>query len=148
MGAGLELVNLEDQGVFLFQYFPASLQTSDRTNWEPQNVTVGTKPLFYANREPREIEFPELWFDNTDTNESLTPLLKELRALMDEIPDKGMPPALLASWGDRSERCVIESLTIEENFFTPDGEPIRAKVSLRLMQLQPDYGEATGVRVK
>lgn len=147
MNAGLQLINLESQGVFTFQFFPASLSTTDRANWIPQETTIGVKPLFYANREPRTISFPELYLDNTDTNESLTPILKELRELFSET-ENGTPPALLAVWGDRNERCVMEELTIEEIFFTPEGYPIRARITLGLKQIQPAINAATGVQVK
>jgi hypothetical protein len=144
--AGLVLINLENQGAFTFQFFPSSVTTSDRANWTAQETTIGVKPLFYGNREPRKIDFPELWFDNTDTNESLTPTIKELRALFEET-EKGTPPALLAGWGDRNERCVLEELSIEEAYFNADGEPIRARIQMSLVQLQPDSGETTNVRV-
>lgn len=143
--AGFALINLENQQAFTFQYFPANVQTVDRANWQGQETTIGVKPLFYANREPRLLDFPELWLDNTETNESLTPQIKELRKLMEET-EKGTPPALLAAWGDRNERCVLQEMTIEEKFFTTDGYPIRARIKMTLVQLQPEYSEATGVR--
>jgi hypothetical protein len=87
-----------------------------------------------------------LILDNTDTNESLTETLDELKSfVMDEDSDTGSPPALLAVWGDRKERCVLTDLTIEEIMFTDEGLPIRARISLELLELQPD-GEGTGVR--
>lgn len=149
MRSGLALINLESgDAAFVFQYFPQSAQTSDRANWEAQDVTVGVKPLFYANREPRRLDFPELWLDNTETNESLTDDLKRLRALFEETENKGTPPALLAVWGDRNERCVLEELDIEEVLFsTPDGYPIRAKVRISLTQIQPERTESTDVSI-
>ena len=60
---------------------------------------------------------------------------------------KGTPPALLAAWGDRHERCVLEDLTIEEKFFNTMGEPIRVLIRMSLLQLQPDSGESTGVQI-
>jgi len=135
--AGLVLINLENQGAFVFQFFPASLSTRDRANWNPQDTTIGVKPLFYANREPRQIEFPELYLDNTDTNESLTGQIKELRTLMEETA-KGTPPALLAAWGDRNERFVLEEVSIEEQYFNTEGEPIRVLIRMSLIQLQPE----------
>lgn len=144
--AGFALINLENQQSFVFQFFPANVQSSDRANWQPQETTIGIKPLFYANREPRQLNFPELWLDNTDTNKSLTPTIKELRELMEET-EKGTPPALLAIWGDRNERCVLQELSIEEKFFTPDGYPIRVLIRMSLIQLQPERNESTSVRV-
>lgn len=143
--AGLALINLENQQAFTFQFFPADVQATDRANWQAQETTIGVKPLFYGNREPRVLNFPELWLDNTDTNESLTPQIKELRSLMEET-EKGTPPALLAAWGDRNERCVLQELSIEEKFFTSDGYPIRVRVAVTLIQFQPERAEATGVR--
>ncbi len=143
---GLALINLESSGAFTFQIFPATVETTDRANWEAQNTTIGVKPLFYANREPRTIEFPELYLDSTDTNQSLTGEIKELRALFEETA-KGTPPALLAAWGDRNERCVLQELTIEEIFFNRDGHPIRCRIKASLTQIQPDSNEATGVSV-
>ena len=145
--AGLALVNLTNQESFVFQFFTFSVSATDRANWEAQNTTVGVKPLFYANREPRQIEFPELYLDNTDNNQSLTPDIKRLRELMEEAEDRGTPPPLLAIWGDRNERCVLEELNIEELFFTDDGFPIRVKIRMSLIQLQPETNEATGVDV-
>jgi hypothetical protein len=145
--AGLILINLENgDAAFVFQFFPSSVSVTDRANWMAKETTIGVKPLFYANREPRQIEFPELHLDNTDTNESLTSQIKELRALLEET-EKGTPPALLACWGDRQERSVLQELAIQETFFNIDGEPIRVLIRMSLMQLQPEFGEATGVRV-
>ncbi len=132
--AGMALINLENQGSFVFKFFPTNISTTDRANWQPQETTIGVKPLFYANREPRQLDFPELWFDNTDTNESLTPEFKALNELFDDT--KGTPPALLAIWGDRQERCVLQELTIEETFFNREGYPIRARIRMTLTQLQ------------
>ncbi len=136
--SGLVLINLANQDAFTFRFFPESVRTTDRVNWEAQETTIGIKPLFYGNREPREIEFEELWFDSTDTNESLTTELKSLKALLDELEETGRPPILLAAWGDRHERCVITDLSIEEVFFHDDGHPMRAKVSLSLLQLEAE----------
>lgn len=139
------LINLVGQGAFIFQFFPRRVTAIDRANWEAQETTIGVKPLFFSNREPRTIQLDELWLDNTDTNESLTPDIKELRALMEET-NKGTPPPLLAGWGDRQERCVLQELEISEEFFNTEGQPIRVKVRLSLQQFQPE-GESVRVRV-
>lgn len=145
--AGLALINLENgDAAFVFQFFPTTVSTTDRANWNAQETTIGIKPLFYANREPRQIAFDELYLDNTDTNLSLTEDLKRLKNLFEET-EKGTPPALLAIWGDRRERCVLEELSIEEKYFNTDGEPIRAQIRMSLIQLQPDSTETTGVRI-
>ncbi len=133
----LTLMNLDGEGDFVFSPFPSSIETSARVNWQPQDVTIGVKPLFYANREPRQIRFGDLWLDNTETGDSITPDIEQLYELMQET-EKGRPPTLLAAWGDRQERCVLEEMTVEEQFFLGDGTPIRARVSITLLQFQEE----------
>jgi hypothetical protein len=132
------LVNLEGAGGFVFRRFPSGVETGGRVNWQPQETTVGVKPLFYANREPKLIRFEELWLDNTDTNDSITPDIEALFRLTEETADKGRPPVLLATWGDRQERCVLQDLTVNEQMFLPAGTPIRARVSIMLIQFQEE----------
>ena len=132
------LINLCAGGSFIFNFFPTQpIEVSRRANWEEQNTTIGTKPLFYMNRDPRRPEIREVWLDKTDTNESITPQLEALLALQDEVCE-GTPSPLLVIWGDRQERCVLEDIHIEETFHRRDGAPIRARVSLSLKEIQGD----------
>lgn len=147
MEAGFALVNLTNQENYVFQFFPNEIRSTDRANWNPQETTIGVKPLFYANREARILEFQDIYLDNSETNESLTPEIKKIRSLMDEVENRGTPPPLLAIWGDRNERCVLQDLTCEEVLFNRDGFPIRVRFSFTLIQIQPDTNEATGTRV-
>jgi hypothetical protein len=140
------LINLEGKGAFVFDLFPQEIQTSRRTVWEPQEVTRGTKPLFYGNRDPKRIMVNEVVFDGTELNESVEPQITALYALQNEDALLRRPPVLLAIWGDRQERCVLEEVTIVEKFFSPDGEPLRAMVSMQLVEIQ-EQGEATSLTV-
>jgi hypothetical protein len=131
------LVNLDGGGTFVFDFFPtAPISGSRRANWPEQETTIGTRPLFYMNRDPRKPEVMEVWADKTDTNESLTPEIEALYALQDEIAGLGAPPRLLAMWGDRQEVCVLEELRHEEHMHSPSGNPIRVKFSLTLKEVQ------------
>lgn len=141
----LVLIDLNSQASWEFQIFPENLKTNDKVNWKPQETTTGVKPLYYGNQDPRRLSFPELWLDNTDTGESLTEILDELRTfLTEENETTGMPPRLLVTWGSRKEVVVCEDLTIEETFFDGSAEPLRAKVSLELIRIQPE-GEGSSV---
>jgi hypothetical protein len=130
------IVNLCGGGVFTFDYFPtAPIEVSRRANWEDQDTTIGTKPLFYFNRDPRRPEVREVWLDKTDTNESITPQIEALLALQDEVCE-GTPPPLLVLWGDRQERVILENIRVEEMFHASGGWPIRARVSLSFKEVQ------------
>lgn len=147
MDAGFALINLISQETIVFPFFPNEIRSSERANWEPQETTTGVKPLFYANRDPRSMEVQDLYFDNSDSGESLLIEIESLRALLAEDENRGTPPPLLAVWGDREERCVLQELSIEEVLFNAEGLPTRVRVGLSLLQLQPD-GDGTSVRVQ
>jgi Contractile injection system tube protein len=131
------LISLETPDSFIFDFFPKEIQGTDRANWEGQDVSIGTKPLFYSSTEPRKISVPELMLDGTRTNQDIGGQIDRLRKLKQETPN-GAPPALLAIWGDRQQRCVMEEVMIAETFFTPAGDPLRARVSLQLVELQEE----------
>ena len=123
-------------GTFTFKFFPTPpISHGRRSNWREQETTTGTQPLFYFNREAKTLQFPELWLDNTDTNESLTPTMLDVYALQDETCD-GAPPPLIVTWGDRTERVILEEVHFDEEFHTPVGNPIRVKASLTFKQVQ------------
>lgn len=139
-----QLVHVYKNWTFLFMigkraHFPAEIATEDQANWESQNITIGTKPLFYSNRDPRRLTVSELYLDSTASGESLSPIIKRLRSLMDET-DKGTPSTLLALWGDRQEVVVLTRLSIKEIFFARNGNPLRAQVNLELLQVQDRTG--------
>jgi len=130
------LINLCGGGSFVFEWFPtAPIELSRRANWPEQDTTIGTKPLLYANRDPRHLDVREVWLDRTDTGESIKPQMDALLALQDETCE-GTPPPLLAVWGDRQERVILEEVRFEEVFHAPAGHPIRARCSLTLKEVQ------------
>jgi hypothetical protein len=132
------LINLEGAGSFFFDYFPKEIQTTGRATWEPQDITIGVKPLFYANRDPKRITVPEVMLDRTETGESIKPDIDALEELQKEVLTLGRPPALLAIWGDEQYRCVLEEVTINRRWFSDEGNPQRASVSLQLLELQEE----------
>jgi len=142
-----QLLDIESDFALEFQFFPEQITTRGRTNWEPQETTIGTKPLFYKNADPLVISLTDVHIDYTDSNASAAPDIDLMRYQMTELEEGGPPPALLAIWGERRIRCVLTDLTIDEMMFTGEGEPTRLRCSLELMELQPD-GEATDVEVE
>lgn len=143
--AEFQLIDLNSGTAFLFQFFPNEIRTSESVNWNPQDLTSGVKPLFYANAEPRSVSINELHIDTTDTERSLRPDLDDLRSLKTESEGKGTPPPLLAIWGSNKLRCVLKDLSYEEIYFNDDGDPTRVKINLELLELQEE-GTATSVR--
>src|SRR6266567_752320 len=98
------LISLESAAHFIFELFPAEIQSTDRANWEAQDVTRGTKPLFYSSSEPRRISVPDLVIDGSRDSQTINDQIDALRELKNELPNTGAPPALLYVYGDRQQR--------------------------------------------
>ncbi len=137
------LVDLERDRTVVMPFFPERVGQNRRANWSPQDVFSGVMPLAYGNRDPQRVRV-ECWLDRSEEGESISPDIDALFALQEE-GEKGQPPALLALWGDRVERVVLEEVDVDTEFFLPGGEPLRARVRLGLTQVQDDLVE-TGVR--
>lgn len=141
-----QLIDIGSDFAYEFPFFPETIRSMEGANWQPQETTIGIKPLFYANGEPRGVSVDELYLDSTDTDTSLKPDLDLLRLFKTELEEGGPPPPMLAVWGDNEFRCVLTRLDIEEIYFNPEGLCTRAKIGIELLELQPD-GEATGVEL-
>lgn len=134
----LMLVHLGGGDTFVFEWFPETVEITGRANWKPQPVVKRPAPLLYAGREPQEVNFPSVWLDNSAAGESVTPDVVRLLALQEVAEGQGAPPALLARWGDNSFRCVLADARVVERHFTAEGQPLRAELSLRLVELQEE----------
>lgn len=141
-----QLIDLETDFAFEFPYFPEMIRVSEAANWQPQETTMGIKPLFYANGEPRTISVSDIILDNTLTNEPVTELLDSIRLFKTEMEDGRPPQPLLVVWGDNTYLCVMTAFDHEGIMFTPEGYCIRARVSIELLQIQED-NETTTVKV-
>lgn len=139
-----QLLDIESEFAFEFQFFPEEITHRNRANWEPQNTTIGTKPLFYANSEPEVISITEAYVDYTHERVSIESDFELLKLMMTELEEGGPPPALLAIYGDTQLRCVLTDLSGRKTMFTEEGEPTRLCFDIELMELQPD-GESTSV---
>jgi hypothetical protein len=130
-----------------FDYFPTEISTTDRINWNPQDTTIGVKPLFYANREPRKLQFDKLILDSTATGESLAEKILQLRKLYEETKS-GTPTKIVVGWGlGRAETVVLEELTVKETFFSDEEEPLRAEISMSFIEVQDEVQTTTSVRI-
>jgi hypothetical protein len=80
----------------------------------------------------------ELLADTSDTLEDVRKLYTDpLRDLMRIEKAMHAPPIVRLSWGGQAFKGVIEALNITYTLFTPEGVPIRAKLSLTLKEYRP-----------
>ena len=132
------IINLCGGGVIRLKYFPSpepGIRHGRRANWQEQDTTIGTKPLFYMNRDPRRLDIPELWLDESDTNASVKPQMEAIYALQDETCE-GTPPPLLVVWGDQQRRVILEDAEFEEVMHSRPGVPVRARATLSFKEVQ------------
>lgn len=145
MAENFQLIDLETDFAFEFPYFPEQIDLNHASNWEPQDTTIGKRPLFYANREPVAISVRDIILDNTETDASLKDTLDTLGLFQEELADGRPPSPLLAVWGDHSIRCVLIEINEEQIMFNAAGDCTRAKIGLELLEIQ-EYGEAVSVK--
>lgn len=80
----------------------------------------------------------ELLADTTDTLEDVRARYTDrVRGLMDIHPELHAPPIVRLAWGSESFKGVVESLNVTFVLFTPQGIPLRAKLSLTLKEYRP-----------
>jgi hypothetical protein len=90
----------------------------------------------------------ELFFDTTDTGKPVTSYTGKIQKLMDIKPDlpgsdpdsgKARPPWVRFHWGDlHSFRAVVTDMSISFIYFAATGVPLRARVSLNLLQYKEE----------
>lgn len=80
----------------------------------------------------------ELLADTSDTLEDVREkYVTKLRDLMRLNPELHAPPIVAFSWDTQVFKGVLESLNITYVLFSPDGVPLRAKLSVTLKEYRP-----------
>jgi len=80
----------------------------------------------------------ELLADTSDTLEDVREkYVNKLRGLMGLNPELHAPPIVAFSWDTQIFKGVLDSLTISYVLFSPDGVPLRAKLSVTLKEYRP-----------
>ena len=80
----------------------------------------------------------ELLADTSDTLEDVREkYVNKLRNLMRLNADTHAPPIVAFTWDTQVFKGVLESLTITYVMFSPDGVPLRAKLSVTLKEYRP-----------
>ncbi|MFP4311612.1 MAG: LysM peptidoglycan-binding domain-containing protein, partial [Nitriliruptoraceae bacterium] len=128
---------------------PERFEISLESSWEGTQVPGQQAPSQrYAGGQSGSISGLELLFDTTATGETVTAYTDELTKLMKidtELPGydpakaNGRPPWVRFHWGRfHSFKAVATRLSLSFVYFSPEGEPLRARATLDLKQFEEE----------
>lgn len=127
---------------------PAELSLNQANGWAADVMPgKGVPTLRYTGAGSGQLSLT-LFFDTTDTGESVTSHTSQLVGLMNvdsSLPgstptsNNARPPWVTFNWGDfHSFKAVISSLALTFDYFSSTGTPLRARAALTLTQYQED----------
>ena len=127
---------------------PAELALSQANGWAADPMPgKGVPTLRYTGAGSGRLNLT-LFFDTTDTGQSVTTYTSKLVGLMEinsSLPgstpttNNARPPWVTFNWGDfHSFKAVISSLSLTFEYFSSSGTPLRARAAITLTQYQED----------
>ena len=144
-----KLVSQEDEVELLFHYNPATITMKTGARFSRPRPARGEKtapPPDFISAE-QVVYTMDIVLDTTDdvprgVPEAITQLVDWTRPSATSLKtDKPSPPLLLLEWGKRHWGPVhLTKLRVDHTLFAPTGEPVRAKVNLRLTEKVTEPG--------
>jgi len=127
---------------------PEQLEITLKTSWSGDaRPGQQTPQLTFGGGESGTLSV-ELFFDTTHTGDPVTDYTDELTKLLkidtdlpgyDPAKLNGRPPWVKFHWGRfHSFKAVVTSLSLSFVYFSPEGEPLRARASLDLTQFEEE----------
>jgi hypothetical protein len=127
---------------------PETIAITAGNSWTGDPASGQPAPtLVFGGQQSGTMTF-SLVFDTTDDGDPVTKYTSKLLKKMEIDPDlpgsneddnNGRPPYVEFHWGKlKSFKAMIEKADITFDFFSSEGEPLRARVTLSLKQFEPD----------
>ncbi len=132
------------------QFNPETLKVSFSNQIEAKGDQSGTGTTQYIGKGTTKLSV-QLWFDVTGPVRQGQTAVKDVRDLTKEVvyfiksredPDdktKIVPPGIRFLWGSFKFDGIMESLEESLEFFSPEGRPLRASVSIGLSQQSIEF---------
>ena len=129
------------------QFNPETLKVSFANQLEQKSDTSSTQ---YVGKGTTKLSI-QLWFDVTGPERQEVPKVKDVRDLTkqvvyfitpkpaDDDKTKVVPPGIRFLWGSFQFDGIVESLEESLEFFSKEGRPLRASVSLNLSQQKIEF---------
>ncbi|RME29010.1 MAG: LysM peptidoglycan-binding domain-containing protein [Deltaproteobacteria bacterium] len=145
----------EDTGAwFDVQYNPKEFKFDKPVQWQTHDQQGGNSTLEFQKAQPATMQV-ELFFDTThDGSDVRTSWVNKLLELTNPeyTPGSGeaaelgkkRPPRVSFVWGTFYLYGVIEAVNVTYMMFSPEGTPLRARVSVKMKEWTPDSIYAGG----
>jgi hypothetical protein len=127
---------------------PTQLKMAKSNSWSSGNSKGRNAPDLVFDGGASGTLSLELIFDTTNDGSAVTTHTNKLAALMsvdtsladyDEATNNGRPQWVKFHWGDmHTFKAVIASMDLTFTYFSSEGVPLRANVSLSLTQYEPE----------
>lgn len=135
----------EPKGEFVVQFNPTTLKLTRSNNLDKGAATTKTQKRQVPSVQPATLTF-DLEFDTAegDTDgkpkdvRDLTRIVRQFTEPTKEKPGEP-PPAVKFAWGTFSFQGIMTQLTEDLDYFSSDGLPLRAKVSVTISEVNPDW---------
>jgi hypothetical protein len=124
--------------VIPLKFNPTEYQLQKANNFAEIPIPGLESPPIQFIRGSAEKMTAEVLVDTSDTLMDVrVAYVDALRGLMDLNRDLHAPPIVRFTWDTEVFRGVLESLNVTYVLFTPEGVPLRAKLSLSLKEYRP-----------
>lgn len=121
-----------------FRFNPTEYQLQKSNNFSDIPIPGLESPPIQFVRGNSEKLTVELLADTSDTLKDVREVyVNRLRGLMKIRTESHAPPIVNFVWSRNEFRGVIDSLNVTYTLFSPEGTPLRAKLSLTLKEYRP-----------
>jgi hypothetical protein len=132
------------------QFNPETLKVSFANQLEQKGDQGGTSSTQYVGKGSTKLSV-QLWFDVTGPERQEVPKVKDVRELTKQVvyfitpkpaeddKTKVVPPGIRFLWGSFQFDGIAESLEESLEFFSKEGRPLRASVTLNLSQQKIEF---------
>lgn len=135
----------DDKGSFDVQFNPTSLKMSRTNNIDKGGATTKTQKRQTPSVQPAILSF-DLEFDTAEGDAQGRPLdVRKLTHVVRQFAEpnkekpKEPPPAVRFAWGTFMFQGIVTQLTEDLDYFSPAGMPLRAKVSVTITEVNPEW---------
>ncbi len=137
--AHLEIVSPKvDEPLIPLRFNPTEYQLQKQNTFAEIPIPGLETPPIQFIRGASEKLTVEVLVDTSDTLENVNDkYVDRLRKLMDLNPELHAPPIVIFKWDTQVFKGVLETMNTTYQMFTPEGVPLRAKLSLGLKEYRP-----------